>query len=552
MPTLSTGHARPWPDEPRRASGCGAARRPHPRLVTLVGVLTLPTLAGTSPRTIVRSIGGGGIQYVATTLLGLVSVPILLHRLGVAAYGVWVAVTALFALGTLADVGVRTEVVRRVAARWGEGDRPAAARAGREGSTILLVAGVVVGGLGALLAPAVVHIVFPRSVRGVSEGQIIVLVRTIAVLVGVSLVGDGFFSVLRGVQRTDLEALCRTVGEAVGSVVAIVWVLGGGGLWAMAMALAVQIAVDYGGRWLAVRRVLPEVRPVPALPDAVRPWLLSGGLLVLSQVSDVVDTQWDKLVLAHYVGSVASAAYAIGTTMAGQAKVLAVVVLAPIVAAAAELHRSRPRELRAVYDRLGSASLAVAGVGLGFVLVLGPPLVHLWLGGAHLVLAGQAAQLSAVALWLNLTAAPLAMLLIGSGRPMLPAASAGANIAVNAVVSLTLTRAIGFDGALFGSIIGNATGLAVLIGCAWRVGLLQLPPLRGGLAAALVAVVAWSLIGGRGAGWAGLVARGSAYLVAQGLAVMVVSRVGSGRRRAAEISGGPAVPAPGAPGRAAL
>lgn len=506
----------------------------------------MPTLAGTSPRTIVRSIGGGGIQYLVTTVLALASVPILVHRLGTAAYGVWVVVTALLALGTLADVGVRTEVTRRVAAHWGDGDRRAAARAGREGATILLVAGMVAAGLGSLLAPVVTHIVFTRPAHGVSDGQTVVLVRMIAVLVGARLVGDGFFSVLRGMQRTDLEALCRTLGEAAGSVVAIVWVLDGGGLWAMATALAVQIGVDYGGRWFALRRVLPEIRPVPALPQAVRPWLLVGGLLVLSQVSDVVDTQWDKLVLAHYVGSVASAAYAIGTTLAGQAKVLAVVVLGPMVAAAAELHRSRPSELRAVYDRLGSASLAVAGVALGGVLVFGPPLVHLWLGGAHLALAGRAAQLSAVALWLNLAAAPLAMLLIGSGRPLLPAACAGANIAVNGVVSLTATRAIGFDGALFGSIAGNATGLMVLVFAARRAGLLQLPPLRMGLAAALVAIVGWSLVGGRSDGWAGMLAKGSAYLVVQGLVVVTAHRVGSRRRQAEALRSASSSPAPGA------
>lgn len=499
----------------------------------------MASLAGTSPRTIVRSIGGGGAEYVVTRALAFVSVPVLLDRLGPTAYGVWVAVTALFALGSVADVGVRTEATRRVAACWGDGDRQAAARAAREGATILLLIGAAVMGAGTLLAPAVVHVVFPRPVRGVSVPQVVTLVRVVAVLVGVNLVGDGFFSVLRGVQRTDLESLCRAVGDGAGSLVAIAWVLQGGGLKAMPVALAVQLVIDYGGRWLAQRRVVPEARPVPVRPGAVRPWLLAGGLLVLVQVSDIVDTQWDKLVLAHYVSSAASAAYAIGTTVAGQAKLLVVVVLTPLVAAAAELHRTRPGELRAVYDRLGSTALALAGVALGGVLMCGPALVHLWLGHRSIADAGRAAQLSAIALWLNLAAAPLAMLLVGSGRPRLPAVSAGANVVVNGVMSVVLTKAVGFDGALYGSIAGNAVGMVVLFAAACKQGLLRLPPVWVAAATTLVAVAGWSIAAGAGwsiaagadSGWFDVLAHAGMYLAVQGIVVLAVTRLCPHRRQ---------------------
>ena len=86
-----------------------------------------------------------------------------------------------------------------------------------------------------------------------------------------------------------------------------------------------------------------------------------------------------------------------------------------------------------------------------------PLFVHLWLG-EDLPRAVTSARMFAVAVALNLVAAPLAFRAIADGKHRLTALASASNIAVNVVVSFVLTLQIGFRGPLWGSIAGNAVG----------------------------------------------------------------------------------------------
>ncbi len=487
-------------------------------------------LTGTSTGTVMKALSRGGVEYAFRIGLGLAVIPVVLHRVGADVYGVWVAISTVLAVGSMADLGVRTEVTRRVAAAWGAGDREGAKRSTREGSAILVATGGLLVVLGVVGASTISAWVFPRGVPGVTPGEIDELIRACVVLLGLGLVADGHFAVLRGVQRTDLESICRTVGEVSGSLVTILWVLSGGGLWALFTGAAVQLGADYAGRAWATHRVAPGIGFGVVRPRNLRVWLAASGLLVTAQVSEVIDVQWDKLVLARYVGAPASAAYNVGTTLVGQAKVLALLPLVPLVAAAAELAATRPERLDRIYRRLGTASFAVGAVVLGAVVVFAPTFIRLWLGSPGLPGAALAAQVSAIAIAFNLLPAPLVMREIGSGRMGAPAAGAIANVVTNGVVSFLLTRLIGFDGALYGSIAGNVAGAVVFFGALRAQGRLRMPGLRAAAAAGIVAAGAWALLrDDRTGGWVVLAVSAFAYVILQ--VAVVLMAAGSEDRR---------------------
>ena len=471
----------------------------------------------------IRALTRGGLEYFVRLGFGFVLIPLVLRHVGPQQYGVWAVISSVLTVGGLADLGIRTEIIRRVAGAWGAGDRGAAVRAAREGTAILAVAGLALTGAGLAAAPSVASWVFPHGVVGIGRGEIVALLRASVVLIGVGLVADGYFSALRGIQRSDVESLCRAVGEVAGSLVTILWILAGGGLWALVTGLAVQLGVDYGARFTVLRKVMPELGLRLAGPRGLRVWAAAVGLLTISQVADVIDTQWDKLVLSRYVGAVAAATYNIGTTLPMQAKVLVVIPLVPLLTAAAELARSDQARFRRMYDALGSASYVLAGMALGAVAVFGPAFLDLWIGADRLPDAGLAAELSVVAVSLNVLTGPITMLVVGLGRARLSALSAVSNIVVNGVTSVLLTIHIGFRGALYGSILGNLVGLVVLFAGAWRAGLLHLPPLRGGLTAAAVSIVAWGLGVGRGPGWGRLLAGLTIFFVVQLVVVLFVA-----------------------------
>ncbi len=89
---------------------------------------------------------------------------------------------------------------------------------------------------------------------------------------------------------------------------------------------------------------------------------------------------------------------------------------------------------------------------------MGPAFIKLWLG-AGFEPAGTALRLFAVAVAINLTSAAAGFRCIGQGWHRIAAASALVNILLNGILSFILAAAIGFNGPLIGSIVGNAAGV---------------------------------------------------------------------------------------------
>jgi O-antigen/teichoic acid export membrane protein len=182
--------------------------------------------------------------------------------------------------------------------------------------------------------------------------------------------------------------------------------------------------------------------------------------------------------------------------------------------------------MEALFDLMARAGMVLAAVVLGAIYVFAPAFVRLWLGDDASAVSG-AARLFTVAVALNLVGAPLAMRAFGEGWHRLCAASAALNMVVNGAASLGLTMAIGFNGALYGSIAGNLAGITLFfvlvrrrMGERWTA-----PPWRAlaiGVPAAAAAVLAG---GGRVGSWPALGLAGTAYVVSVGRACAWAERL---------------------------
>ena len=459
---------------------------------------------GTNRRTITRTIGSASLMTVVQYAVSLVVAPVVLGQAGVSIFGVWATIASVLAVGALADAGLRLEIGRRVADALGEDDDDAMRRAVHHGTTLLAVVAGLVVVLGALAAPLIRAFVFPHGAPGLGAGELDLLLRLTFLLLGVSLLADGYFAVLRGIQRADVEYGARLIGLVVGTVVLVVGLFAGWSIWALFVGAAVQDVVAIGIQAVGVRRILPglrfRVRAVPA--TAVRSMVALSGMALVSQLSDVVDSQWDKVMLSRYVGSAAVAGFQIGTTLTLQAKAVALLPVIPLLVGVAELRKRDRVRAERLLDVLGSATFALGAVMLATLVVFAAPFVRLWLDrpmpGAVI-----SAQLFAVAVACNLLAAPLAYRALGESRHHLTAIASLANIVVNALLSYALTVTIGLRGPLYGSIVGNAVGTAVFFvmmrralgtdwrAPSWRAPLIGVVAALGGLALGLDAVSTW-------------------------------------------------------------
>lgn len=454
-------------------------------------------VTGTSRRTLLMAVRSAALGTTVSYAINLAILPFVLHRVGAGLYGAWATVASVLAIGSLSDIGIRTEIVRRVAAANGADDDAGLARAVHEGLTLLAGVGGAMMALGLLAAPLIRGFAFPGGVAGYDTSGLDWIIRAIVVMLAVSVVGNGYFGVLRGVQRGDIETTARTLGVPVGAAVTVAGVAAGWSLWALFLGAATQLVVSLWWQWLAARRLLPHVRPrfVRLGAGPAKAYLGLSSLILVCQLGDVFDFQWDKLMLSHFVGAAAVSSYVIGTNLVLQARTLAQLPLLPLLTAAAELRERDPARMDQLFELLAKIGMVVTSVVLGGIFVFGPSFIRLWLG-PELGDAGRAARLFAVAVSLSLLGTPLAFRALAEGWHRVAAASALANVVFNGVLSAALTMTIGFNGPLYGSIAGNLAGTVVLLVLMRRrLGArFTFPPLRA-LAVGLASVVAVAGLG---------------------------------------------------------
>jgi O-antigen/teichoic acid export membrane protein len=426
--------------------------------------MTTAQLRGTSRRTLALNLRSAGVATTIQYLTYLAVAPVVFATAGEATFGAWATVSSLLAVGALADAGLRLELARRVAEAAGASDAERLRRTVHEGTTLLAWVAGVVFVIGMIAAPLVRSFAFPNGVVGLSGGEADLLLRATFVLLAVSLLADGYFAVLRGIQRADVETNSRTVGLIVGAAVSIIGLEVGWGIWALLAGAAAMDAVGIVVQSFGVRRLIPEVpfRVVSLRSTAWRHLLGFSSLALLSQLSDVVDSQWDKIMLSRYVGSNAVAGFQIGTTIVLQGKALALLPVAPLLVAIAEFRLHDRARIYGLVRLLSSATFAMGSLALSGVVVFAPAFFRVWLG-QELPTAVTSARLFTIAVGLNLLVAPLAYRALAEGRHRLTAISATTNIVVNLVASFALTLTIGFKGPLYGSILGNAVGVTILM-----------------------------------------------------------------------------------------
>jgi O-antigen/teichoic acid export membrane protein len=483
---------------------------------------------GTSRRTLLRTFRTAAAGATLAYIFNLALLPFILHRVGSELYGAWATIASVLAIGGLADAGVRTEIIRRVGAAKGAGDDTALVASVHQGLSLLAALAGAVFVLGAIGAPVIRTFAFPGGVAGYPAAEIDNLIRGTFAVLTITLMANAYFGVLRGLQRGDVEILAQMLAVPVGGGVILLGLAFGWGLWALFAGTVANLLIILGWEWAYTLRLVPFLRPriVRLSRIAGRGYLALSGLALLSQISDVIDSQWDKLVLSHFVGSSAVTSFQIGTGLALQGKALALLPLGPLLVTVSELRLGDRARLRAIQRVLTKAGMVVGAVVLGGIFVFAPAFLRLWLGEGEGA-AGSAARLFVFAVAMNLVSAPLAFRAFGEGWHGLAAIGSVVNMVVNGALSLVLTILIGFNGALYGSIAGNFAGTAVFLvlirrrlGTEWT-----WPPLSAAAVGSVAAFAAILLGAGQVRTWPSLGASIAAYVVVVGFACGIAERL---------------------------
>lgn len=241
-------------------------------------------------------------------VLGLGATAVLVRVLGLDRYGAWAVLTAIVAYGGVLELGLGVSLVRRVAALHAAVDRRGLELA--LGGTVTATA--LLGAVGALVVIAVAPLAATAlHVPAPLVGEFVSALRIGAIAVLLSVPGAALGAVPTALQRLDAVVALEAAVTAVVLAAQIVAVLAGGGLVALAVAMAAGRAVSLAGRGVLARRLLGRIRlrlslRYPFWTELGR----FGALKVVQQIASLLVQHLDRLLVAVFLSAGTVAFYA--------------------------------------------------------------------------------------------------------------------------------------------------------------------------------------------------------------------------------------------------
>ena len=209
-------------------------------------------------RNVLSNWGAYGLSIVITFFLS----PFVVHRLGDAAYGVWVLIASLTGYLGLLDMGVRAAVTRYIPNFHTQGEHEESSRIVSSALALFAAAGLIAILLCCSVAFfALQYLHIPMHLW---NGARIVLVLA-GVSVALSLISGVFGGVVIGLQRFDLYNGVGTAAFVLRSVAIVLVLLHGYGLVALAVVQLSYALVSLAVNMLTSIRLYPELRPALSL-----------------------------------------------------------------------------------------------------------------------------------------------------------------------------------------------------------------------------------------------------------------------------------------------
>jgi O-antigen/teichoic acid export membrane protein len=353
-------------------------------------------------------------------LIGLLLIPVTLHGLGVARFGLLSLSLTVLEYSTLFALGLGPATTKHVA--------EALARRDESTSDLIVMSMIghtVLGALGGaiitLLAPVIVDHVF--SVPPNLRVEAIAVFRLIGVMVPATLLLLSLFGALEGASRFGLVNLLRVPISALSFIIPAVAVTHGVGLPTILSTLVVLRLVVCGVLAFVVAASVPGYRwRWPTDWTRLRPLLSFGAWLSVSNVVSPTLVYADRFLLGHLRGLVALGIYS--APFDGVMRFLAIpgsLVRAMFPTLSALQSMSSREQLRPLFRRAVSAVVLLLGGPVLILVLFGPVLLRLWLGSEVAAGAGAAVRVLAVGLLFNAIALVPTTFIAAFGRPDLSA-----------------------------------------------------------------------------------------------------------------------------------
>ena len=389
---------------------------------------------------------------VQDPVCAFVALPVTLHALGPADFGLFAVATAIAAWGALLDIGIANATVRFVAAHAGRDDRLAARFASAAAFVYVSIGAAVLGGCAILAGLGVAGSLINRAGATEDPGRVVLAIGAVMAATLLLFMSQALF---RGLQRF-VTASTTEIVAAILQLIGVLVVAGvGGGVSAFLFVQAGIIASLAVANWWRLRfgaaSLHISVRNVGR--REVAELFAHGRTSLAIQGSAVAKMRSDPITISLVLSAASVTPYAVAARFADMPLRLStrfLTMLIPVTASArASMDSPRVVQSFLIASRVCVLLYTLSGA---CAVILAPDFLTVWVGPefasyADIVGLLVLASLFDLAIW------PLGLVLQsdGSHGPLARIAMAGA--VANVALSILLLYLIGLRGAALGSAV---------------------------------------------------------------------------------------------------
>jgi O-antigen/teichoic acid export membrane protein len=433
-------------------------------LVTRADPTTEQGRARERHRRMVLTAGASAGARVITIATSLISVPLTLHYLGPEQYGMWMVLSSFTVMLSFADMGLGNGILNAVAREHGRDDRAAIREVISSGYAMLGVVSLVLIAGFAIAYPFVPWYRLFNAATPDARAQAGPALAAFIVCFAIAIPVNVVQKVQIGLQQGFMNSLWQGLGSLMTliAVLTVIWFHGSLPVLVLALVGA-PLVTGFTNTVFFFVRTGRDVRPARGLVtrSAMSVTSKTGGMFFAVQIVGAVAYGADTFIVAQVAGAAMVAQYSVPERLFALISMVVSIVLAPLWPAYGEAIARGDREwVRRTFNRSLVAAATVSGTLSLALVVVGRPLIHLWVGD---VVQPSLLLLLGLAVWRIVEACGNAMAYYMNGAGLMWAqATIGLFSAViKVILKVLLVRAIGPAGIPWGTTIAFALTSAV-------------------------------------------------------------------------------------------
>ena len=411
-------------------------------------------------RQILKNVGSSWSALATNVAVGIFLSPFILHRLGDAAFGVWVLIFSVTGYYGLFDLGIRSSIVRYVSKYTATGDREKLAQFVNTALFTYTSIGAVSMVLTALLS-SYVERVFKVPPEMHSQARLLLLMVGASVSVGFPLGIAG--GMLEGLQRFYILNW-TSIGATLVRAALIVYFLNRGyGLITLALLTVSLPIVTSILRGFVVFRLCPMPLGLKYVDRAsFRHMVNYGGTTFLVIVAGRLRFRTDELVLGTMMSTVAVTWFNIGARIVDYSQEFVTSLSQIFVPMASQSEATGNLDrVRKIYLAGNRACAFLILPVTAILIVFGKHIIRIWVGARYVPHSYPVLVVMIIPFALMLSQAASGRVLFGLGKHRILATITVIEGVANLILSIALVPQLG--------IVGDALGTAIPLSftCLW-------------------------------------------------------------------------------------